>query len=284
MTMWAGNKEINDTADGGVSNMCSKCHQPRPLTCGYDPAGRLVNYDSLRDYPSTVAYDSTTGFHNTGVKPSYRMHVHYGVVGAVYAGVGAIEYSGSLSYSNSAHTTVAACPDCHMAPMTGIAGGHSFNVRNAKETPLGSSTTWNFNGCNVAGCHGDNPISASSPKWAATRAGVKLLLDTLAARINRAGQGHNILHSDATSSNLWAGVTSGNFDGYLDIYDASSNPSGYWKMNGTQPKFPSLSNLQVGALINFQFCLREYSLGIHNTSYVTALLTNTNARLAAAGY
>src|SRR5450759_3724555 len=144
MTMWKGDKTIDLPADSGVSNLCAKCHQPRPLTCGYDPAGRVLNYDSLKNWPLTVQYDTTAGVINHGVKPSYRMHVHYGAVGAVYAGVGAIEFPGSRTYSNSKHTTVASCPNCHMAnPMTGIAGGHSFSVRNAKETPLGSGTTWN---------------------------------------------------------------------------------------------------------------------------------------------
>jgi hypothetical protein len=274
MTMWAGTKTIDLPADGGVSNMCAKCHQPRPMTCGYDPAARVLNYDSLVIDPNALAYDSTTGAANHGVKPSYRTHVHYGAISAVYAGVGAIEFPG-LSYGNSPHTSVASCPDCHMASMTGIAGGHSFNVRNAKETPLGSGTTWNFNGCNQTDCHADAPIDKNSPKWATTRATVKALLDALATKINEAGSGHDILHSDATSSNLWAGVSTGNYDGYLDIWDASTNPGGYWKMNGTQPKFPSLKNVQLGAIINFQFCLREYSLGIHNTAYVTALLQNT---------
>ncbi|MCX6246364.1 MAG: hypothetical protein NTW10_01410 [Bacteroidetes bacterium] len=278
MTMYAGLKEINIPSDSGVGNLCAKCHQPRPVTCGYDPAGRVLNYDSLVSHPDVVAYDSALGNGNHGVKPSYRLGVHYGTVGAIFAGVGGIELAppGGVSYSNSKHTTVAACPDCHMAsPMTGIAGGHSFSVRNSKETPLTSSTTFNFNGCNAdSTCHAKEPITATSTYWATKRAGVKLLLDQLADKINGLGMGHNILHADATSANLWAGITTGNWDGYLDFYDASANPTGYWKLTST-PKFPTLTNAQLGAIINFQLCLREYSLGIHNNSYTTALLTNS---------
>jgi hypothetical protein len=40
----------------------------------------------------------------------------------------------------------------------------------------------------------------------------------------------------------------------------------------------------MGAIINFQLCLREYSLGIHNTAYTTALLQNSIDALTAAGY
>jgi hypothetical protein len=50
-----------------------------------------------------------------------------------------------------------------------------------------------------------------------------------------------------------------------------------------KPKFPKLLMVQTGAIINFQFCLREYSLGIHNTQYVKALLTNSVEALNAAG-
>ena len=291
MTMWGGAKTIDLPADSGRSNLCVKCHQPRPLTCGNDPANRLLNYDSIRQYPTLVMYDSAAGAKNKYLKPSYRMHVHYGAVGAVYAGMGGIEYPGSKTYGNSPHATKASCQDCHMAtPMTGIAGGHAFNMRNAKESALSSSTTWNFAGCNQTGCHADAPLDATSAKFKDVRAEVKVLLDALAAKINACGGGHDILHADATSSNLWAGVTTKNYDGYLDIYSSSTNPLGYWRdpygsgsTNAGKPKFPKLLFVQTGALINFQFCLREYSLGIHNTQYVKALLTNTVEAMTAAG-
>jgi hypothetical protein len=290
MTMWGGAKTIDLTQDSSISNLCVKCHQPRPLTCGNDPAGRLLNYDSLVSSPNTLMYDSTAGAHNIYARPSYRMHVHYGAVGAVFAGKGGIEFPGSLIYSSSKHTTVAACQNCHMAePMTGMAGGHAFNVRNAKESALASGTTWNFNGCNKTGCHADDPLSKTAPLFVNTRSTVLGLLDQLATDINAVGSGQAILHSDPSSTNLWWGISTGNYDGYLDIYDPSSNPNGYWRnpygsgsTNAAKPKFPSLTNLVTGAIINFQFCLREYSLGIHNTKYVTALLTNTHEALTAA--
>ncbi len=300
MTMWGGAKTINLAADEGRSNLCVKCHQPRPLTCGNDPAGRLLNYDSVKNFPLAVMWDSTTGATNTMLRPSYRMHVHYGTVSAVYAGMGGIEYAGSVPYTNSPHTALASCQDCHMAdPMVGIAGGHAFNMRNAKESALGSSTTWNFNGCNVEGCHNLAPLDATSAKWKNTRTEIKGLLDGLAAKINACGNGTDILHKETdAASNLWAGVTTGNYDGYLNIYDPSSNPGGAWRnpypsgswtadqkaTNLGKPKFPKLLMVQTGALVNFQFCLREYSLGIHNTSYVRALLTNTTEALTAAGF
>ena len=290
MTMLASDgtdprKTIDLQQNGGKSNLCVKCHQPRPLTCGNDPAGRVINYDSLRDYPTLMMYDSLPGATtNKYARPSYRMHIHYGAVGAVYAGKGGIEYPGSELYTSSDHTTKASCPDCHMAAMTGIAGGHAFNMRNSKETALGSGTTWNFNGCNKTGCH--SSMNATNTQFTGDRTATKLLLDNLAAKINAIGGGHDLLHREADPTlNLWAGVSTNNYDGYLDIYDASSNPNGFWRnpygsgsTNAGKPKFPSLSFLRTGALINFQLCLREYSLGVHNYQYVKALMTNTLAQ------
>jgi hypothetical protein len=295
MTMWGGAKTIDLPADGGSSNLCAKCHQPRPLvaTNTYDPATRLINYDSLKNQPTVVFYDTTAGAKNVNTRPSYRMHVHYGTVSAVYAGVGGIEYPGLRTYENSPHTALASCSDCHQAsPMTGVAGGHAFNMRNAIESALSGSTSWNFNGCNTADCHGASPLDANSSKFKDTRAEVKTLLDELAAKINNTGGDADILHRETASSNLWAGITTNNYDGYLDIYDAGSNPNGYWRNpagpntapNNTKPKFPKLLNVQVGAMINFQFCLREYSLGIHNTLYVKALLKNTIDEMTKQGF
>jgi hypothetical protein len=283
MTMWKGGKTINLTQDGGVSNLCVKCHQPRPLTTSSTLSnGDVVDYASLVSTPDAIFYDNTVGNAAPNkILPSYRMHVHYGTVGAVFSGTGGVQFTGTQTYSNSPHTAGASCIDCHMAPITGVAGRHTFKVRSG-EGALTSSTTWNFNGCNVSGCHSSNPISSSSTLWTATRSEIKTLLNTLATKINVIGGGTDILHSETDGeSNLWAGITTGNYDGYLNIFDPSSNPTGVWKnpgstsswtqaqrdANNALPTFPSLRNVHVGAMINFQFGLREYSLGIHNYKY-----------------
>jgi hypothetical protein len=41
----------------------------------------------------------------------------------------------------------------------------------------------------------------------------------------------------------------------------------------------TLTNAQMGAIINFQLCLRDYSLGIHNYKFTMALLKNSIAIL-----
>jgi hypothetical protein len=170
--------------------------------------------------------------------------------------------------------------------MTGKAGGHTFSAQG------------NFNGCNVAGCHAANPISASttSKYWKQTRDNTKSLLDNLAAKLTEGGVDILNRNSDATS-NLWAGLTTNNYDGYMNIYDPVNNPTGnvdnatmfqnpstsgftaaQVTYNNTLPKL-TLTNAQMGAIINFDLCLREFSLGIHNTAYSTTLLTNSIAAL-----
>jgi hypothetical protein len=297
MTMWKGAKSINLTQDGASSNLCIKCHQPRPLTTSTSTSnGDVVDYVALTTAPSTVYYDNVVGNAPPNkVIPSYRTHIHYGAQGAIYAGKGGVEFTGSLSYTNSAHTTAASCADCHTAPVSNRAGGHTFRVR-SDAGALTSSSTWNFKGCNTTGCH--SGMTATSPLFAATRTENQTLLNTLATKLNAVGGGTNILHSESDGeANLWAGLTAGNYDGYLNIYDPASNPLGAWKnpssgsftadqktVNNALPTFPSMKAGVLGAMINFQLCLREYSLGIHNTKYSKALLQNSIETMTAIGY
>jgi hypothetical protein len=275
MTMWAGTKEINLTADNGISNLCVKCHQPRPVATSTTLSdGNVVDYNALAASPAGTFF--AFGDANNKVNPSYRTHVHYGTVGAVVAGKGGVEFTGTKTYESSAHTALASCQDCHMAAITGRSGGHTFAAKG------------NFNGCNTADCHGASPLTAKSTKITDTQAAHKTLLQDLGAKIVNA-DGIEILHKEKDAElNLWAGLTSKGYDGYLDIFDPSTNPDGVlqnpapassWSqankdINTALPTF-SLTNAQMGAIINFQFALREYSLGIHNGPYTKALLTNS---------
>ena len=172
-----------------------------------------------------------------------------------------------------------------MAPQTGRAGGHTFFAKG------------NFAGCNAEGCHTGLDAN-SSPFWKTPRADVKKALEDLAAKLNI--NGVDILNRNPDAeANMWAANTSNKYDGYLNIYDPINNPNGQannptgmfqspspsssWTQaqkdyNLTLPKI-TLTNAQMGAIINFQLCLREYSLGIHNYKYVKALLVNTTAKL-----
>jgi hypothetical protein len=291
MTMWAGAKTIDLKQDGGISNLCVKCHQPRPQTNLQN--GNVQDYVSIAANPTVLAYDATNDKATTNiVRPSYRMHVHYGAVGAVYAGVGGVEFAGSEPYVSSAHATVATCEACHMgadggkSAMVGKAGGHSF------------SAIGNFTTCNAAGCHA-SPVTDKDPNfWVNPRTEIQQLLMDLSAKLTVGGVEIMNRNGDATT-NLWYGITKNNYDGYLNVYDPVNNPnfaqynpggtfqnpapSGSWTadqkaLNATFPKL-SLTNAQYGACLNFQLCLRDYSLGIHNYKYTRALLKNTIAKL-----
>lgn len=289
MTMWKGAKTIDLTQDGGTSNLCVKCHQPRPLTTSSSTSnGDVVDYASLASSPAAIFYDNSVGNAAPNkVIPSYRTHVHYGTVGAIYAGKGGVEFTGTQTYSNSIHTTTASCGDCHMSPITGKAGGHTFFAKG------------NFTGCNVEGCHTAAITSNSTTYWKTTRTEIQTLLNTLATKINAVGGATPILHAQKDAEeNLWAGLTTAGYDGYLNIYDPSTNPTGVWRnpnpggswtvdqkaTNLALPLFPTLKNVTMGAMINFQLALREYSLGIHNYKYTKALLQNSIEALTAQGY
>ena len=290
MTMWGGAKTINVTPGSSESNLCIKCHQPRPFvtsTTTFD--GSVLDYNALAASPTVTFYDPALTTNK--ITPGYRTHTHYGTVGAIYAGMGGVEFKGTLGYTNMIHNTKASCQDCHMAPVTGRAGGHTFFAKG------------NFNGCNTTDCHGSNPVTTSNTKyWTNPRAEIKKLLEDLAAKLKV--NGVEILNKNPNTNeanggvNLWAGLTAGNYDGYLNVYDPINNPNGIenngkvfqaastsstWTqaqidMNKTFPKL-TLTNAQMGAIINFQLCLREYSLGIHNFNYSKALLTNSIAAL-----
>jgi len=195
-------------------------------------------------------------------------------------------FPGTLAYTNSTHTTAASCVDCHMGTMVGRSGGHTF------------SAIGKFDGCNVTGCHSTAITSATTTYWVNPRNEIKALLTTLAGKLTIGGV--EIMNRNGDSaSNLWYGITANNYDGYLNIYDPITNPTAQtynassFKYVGTPPSTWSaaqiaynatlptitLTNAQMGALINFQLCLRDYSLGIHNFAYTKALLTNTIAKL-----
>jgi hypothetical protein len=290
MTMWGGAKTMDLKADGGTSNLCVKCHQPRPFTNAL--TGNVLDYAALASNPAGIVFDGNPTGKTNIIKPSYRTHTHYGTVGAVYAGMGGVEFPGALPYTSSQHTTVASCANCHMgakggeSDLVGRAGGHTFNA------------VGNFTTCNATGCHTTAITASNTTYWVNPRNEIKTLLATLAAKLTI--NGVEIMNRNGDSaSNLWYGITAQNYDGYLNVYDPITNPTAQtynassFKYVGTPPATWSkdqldynatlptitLTNAQMGGLINFQMCLRDYSLGIHNFAYTKALLTNTIAKL-----
>lgn len=267
MTMWGAAKEINFTKTNG--NLCSKCHQPRPVTASN---GNVIDYSKLISAPSDTFKLATLGF---------RSGVHYGTQGAMAAGVGAIEFG--TGYANSAHVANASCTSCHMAAPSGFGGGHSFRVLSSAEGSTSPAT--NFSGCNVTGCHSASPLTSSSAKYKDAVAAIKTKLGLLEDEINALGVtlgGGDILQVE----------DDGTYHGYLSIYDPSSNADGNYKnpspssswtqaqkdLNATKPTM-ILNNAQFGAILNYQMVYRGGGKGIHNYPYISTLLDNTLAAI-----
>jgi len=299
MTMWAmpgETKTIDLTQHNSESNLCVKCHQPRPMNVsGTLSNGASVNYTDLATNPNNIFFDAAVGNAAPNkLMPSYRSHNHYGSVGAIFAGMGAVEFPGTLSYANtSAHATEASCQTCHMATPTGTNGGHSFRVSSISAES--GSKTYNFKGCNTSGCH--TSLSATSTTFTGAQANTLDLLNTLADKLR--SNGIEIMHKNTDpATNIFASVTPAGYDGYLDIYDPSTNPLGSlrnpapasaWTVaqkatNLALPQLTTLLNVQWGAIVNFQLSLREYSLGVHNPAYSAAVLNNTIDAMTAAGF
>lgn len=237
LSMYGASKSIDFAKKS--SNLCTKCHQPRPITAS---SGNIINYASLVSAP-------TTNYTLSSI--SYRTGTHYGTQGAMAAGVGGIEFGSG--YSNSAHVAGASCASCHMSTPSGMSGGHSFVA--------------NFNGCNVSGCHTN--MSATNALYTSTVNDMNAQLDALAAKINAIGAGHDILEKDPVDNH---------YHGYFDIYDASANSDGYWKNPSMgNVAFPTLTNAQFGAILNYQLVYRDGSHGIHNYPYMKKLLENSLA-------
>ena len=232
MVMWGGKKTIDLKADGGKSNLCVKCHQPRPFSNAL--TGNVLDYDALKT-ATGLAYDGNPSGTTNIIKPAYRSHVHYGAIGAVYAGMGGVEFAGTLPYTNSAHTQAASCSDCHMGTMAGRSGGHTF------------SAVGKFDGCNATGCHTTAITATNTNLWLNPRNEIKGLLATLATKLSI--NGVEIMNrSNDPEGNLWYNITAKNYDGYLNVFDPALNnpnlPDQPYYANATGPfqKYSSGSN------------------------------------------
>ena len=237
---------------GTSSNLCVKCHQ-----------ARLIASPDL-----TKPSDAYT------LMTNYRWGGHYGTQGTIFAGKGkgSFEIAGTQPYENTkAHngevavtitggTLKASCSECHMATMSGEAGGHTFLARS-------ETGTMNYNGCNA--CHLTGGLGQTTAvltsKTTALQAEITDLVKQLGAKLDA----RNYLDKDPAHEF----IPGTGWNGYINRFDASLNPDGVPTANWKP------TNLEAAAISNFQFVLRDKSLGIHNPTYVRALLKNTIAAL-----
>lgn len=226
---------------GSPSNLCVKCHQPR-----------IVKQMDFAGAP-TGTYTGMT---------SYRWGTHYGTQGAIFGGKG-YQIAGTETYANDKHTSQTDCATCHMAAVSGSAGGHTFNVFNEEGNAL------NTNGC--VACH--TSTSTLNTKVSTLKTEIDGLLKQLGNKL--------ALYLEPTpASDTDPYHVSIGFTGYLDYYDASGNPDGRYKNpNSGNVAFPAVNNLTAAAITNFMLVFRDRSHGVHNPAYTRALLKNSIAAL-----
>lgn len=285
LALWASpsNAKYAQIPQDQQSLTCVACHQARPITYNSKSGNGSNVLDSLLVNMSTVVYDSTlTDSTGNIFNPGYRSGGHYGWPGNIFLGVGfgPAEVPGSMAYENSSHTTDASCVICHMATPTAnssnyYTGGHTFSAYKS------------FKGCN-ASCHSN--MSATHTDFVTATTTQKALLDSLGNLLYY--NGLNLMMIDtmpfdedhyataaAPEGNMWYKLTTKHFNGYFNIYDATYNKSTntFKATNGSAgayKKWPTITKGQLACMFIFQACLREYSGGIHNPKYTTALLTN----------
>jgi hypothetical protein len=289
-------KTINAAQDGGSSNLCIKCHQPRPLatnTLGTLPNknnGFSVDYYDLAANPTQIYYDSTVGnaYPNKYI-PSTSSPFHYGPAGAIFSGQGGVQFGYTATMSQvSAHAVDATCKSCHMAAPTEFVGGHSFAVAMYDTSAGGTSYSKiiNYKGCNVAGCH-STPMANANATLVAFKAEINAKLDSLYRMLQRNNVSLLKKDNDYTTNKRYFATTTSGYNGSFNIYNTSGvnltgqfrniAPGGTWTpaqiaTNNALPKFPSLTKGEMGAYFNFVLAVKDYSCGMHNPEYVRALL------------
>ncbi len=144
---------------GIVGNLCTQCHQARPLDLsGMNAAGDSITIDS-----------------------SYWSW-HYGTQGQTLAGVGATDFSGAVTGGPNTHGNPASnpnvCKTCHMAEAYGAAaGGHTWKM----SYEYHGSDVNNIAGCKT--CH----LTITNFDYAGVQTAIGLLMDELAVELRRIG-------------------------------------------------------------------------------------------------
>ncbi|MDR2887764.1 MAG: collagen-like protein [Bacteroidales bacterium] len=250
MVMYGGTKTINFTGNAASSNLCATCHQPRAVN---KTGGGVINYDLLASNPNDTYNQSVI---------EYRFGIHYSPEGALYAGVGGIQFGDWSEHRHSSHVrnNSVSCATCHLAMTDEDDGpeGHTF-----------AATT---KACNIA-CHHHDGEDLDA-RIALLGVEIDGLIGQLADKLNAIGSGHDILKKE----------DDGKYHGYLNIYSVSENNLNGYFMNPSEGNvpFPTLTNAQVGALINFQLIVRGASGkagAAHNYPYVKRLIENSIAAI-----
>ncbi|MCO6439218.1 MAG: SMP-30/gluconolactonase/LRE family protein [Phycisphaerae bacterium] len=183
---------------------------------------------------------------------------HYALGGVMLEGINAVEF-GNTSLTNSPHTTLASCVDCHMAPGpasgpgAGKVGGHTWHL--AVHDPADPDFGFENAVSACGGCHpGLTTLNRPSPDYDGDGVAEGVMVET---------------------------------QGLLDLVFAEITARGaiklpsypYWDLNPV----PSGERILVKNCIwNWQYVTNSGDLGVKNTSYAVGVLQLTYEQLTGA--
>ncbi len=235
------------TIDAGISATCVNCHANK----------RDVQYQA----------DFLAGKNSRGPHANSQTDAFYGV--------GAVDFDGALTTTNSVHTTLAehGCVTCHMAPTPGLdshadpydpeqpghnqLGGHSFAMTIEEEDGtvvenVGIFIDGKYAGgsCMTEGCHAQGTVTT----------------------FNRTAYGD--YDGDGTVEGVQDEV-----QGLLDILAAELPKDDEGNIPSSGIDTMNLTKTQLSALWNYILIRDEGSLGIHNTAFAVQVLQKTYKQL-----
>lgn len=249
---------------------CAVCHGVH---------GALPGEDLLRIYDDITLPGDVT-FHDQGsnatcmtchngraVPADAGLTPHYALGGVMFEGINAVDFGATIQ--NSAHTSVAMCVSCHMAPGpaagepgAGKIGGHSFALRVHDPADPDYGVENIDHACNSTACHGNTgPLDM----------------------INRTAYG------DYDGDGMVEGVQ----DEVGDLMDLVFNritAAGavflggypYWNLNAVVDDPPGYKKIVEDAIWNWEYVDNSGDFGIHNTGYAVGILQVTYEQLAGA--
>jgi nitrate/TMAO reductase-like tetraheme cytochrome c subunit len=195
MLMYGGTK-VMDAQNS--SNLCMKCHQPRPLTSSATGNDTVPNLNNL-----------------SGPFPISKYGNHHGTVAAIYSGMGGMEIPGTQVYTTKPTHSTTACATCHMAPaVSDELGGHTFSVAGLVD----GTYTQNVNGCNQ--CHDGTTmakITAFYPNAKSTE--IQGMLNTLGDKLNAL----SLVTTTTDPTNKYYNLTNNHYDGGAKPKTGSTN-------------------------------------------------------------
>ena len=198
--------------------------------------------------------------HNGRTVPADGGTPHYALAGVMLEGINGNTFGETLT--NSPHTFLAQCTDCHMAPGpadgqpgAGKVGGHTFamKVHDAGDPDFGYE---NVGACNTPACHG----GGRSP-------------ELLITEFNREAFGD--YDGDGTVEGVQDEV-----QGLMELVYEEITTNGavflghypYWDYTGVVDDPPGFLQTVKDVVWNWEYVDNSGDLGIHNTGYAVGLL------------